>query len=167
MIKIEKMKKLNALGIGPKIGIVAIPWFIVTLLLSIYYKETFYVGETLHRPLTIIGIVLLAIGVIFYAITVRLLLKGIKTTTLQTGGTYYLCQNPLYTCMILMIVPGIALWVNSWLMLTTSIVAYIMFRINIKSEYNEMESFFGEKYLEYKKNTPEFWPFPWKKWFGK
>jgi protein-S-isoprenylcysteine O-methyltransferase Ste14 len=69
--------------------------------------------------------------------------------------------------MILMIVPGIALWVNSWLMLTTSIVAYIMFRINIKSEYQEMESFFGEKYLEYKKNTPEFWPFPWKKWFGK
>jgi hypothetical protein len=33
--------------------------------------------------------------------------------------------------------------------------------------YCEMESFFGEAYLAYKKNTPEFFPFPFRKWFGK
>jgi protein-S-isoprenylcysteine O-methyltransferase Ste14 len=159
------MKKLNALGIGPKIGIVAIPYFLVTLFLSLYYKETFYVGENLDWPLTIAGVVLLAIGIVFYAITARLLLKGIKTTTLQTGGTYYLCQSPLYAGIILFILPGISFMMHSWFILTTSVVAYIIFKINIKSEYKEMESFFGEAYLSYRKNTPEFWPFPWRKWF--
>jgi protein-S-isoprenylcysteine O-methyltransferase Ste14 len=159
------MKKLNALGIGPKIGMVAIPVFITTLLLSIYKKELFYVGEKLDQPLLIVGIILLCIGVIFYAVTVRFLLKGVKTTTLQTGGTYYLTQNPLYACIIMMIVPGVSLVLHTWLILATSLVAYIMFKLNIKSEYKEMESFFGEAYLEYRKKTPEFCPFPWKKWF--
>jgi len=161
------MKKLNALGIGPKIGIVAIPWFVATLLLSIYYGDIFQFGETYRRPLVIAGIVLLIIGFVFYAITVRLLLKGIKTTSLMTTRTYYLCQNPLYAAMILMIVPGISLILHSWLMLTTCITAYIMFKINIKSEYREMEAFFGEAFLAYQKNTPEFFPFPFRKWFGK
>ena len=160
------MKKLNALGIGPKIGMVAIPWFITALLLSIYKKELFYVGKQMDHPLFIAGIILVCIGVVFYGISARYLLKGIKTTTLQTGGTYYLCQNPLYAGIILLIVPGISLMMHTWLILTTSVVAYIMFKINIKSEYKEMESFFGEAYLSYKKNTPEFWPFPWRKWFG-
>jgi protein-S-isoprenylcysteine O-methyltransferase Ste14 len=160
------MKKLNALGIGPKIGMVAIPWFITALLLSIYKKELFYVGEKLDSPLFILGIVMLSIGIVFYGISARFLLKGIKTTTLQTGGTYYLCQNPLYAGIILFILPAISFMMHTWLILTTSIVAYIMFRISIKSEYKEMESFFGEAYLSYRKNTPEFWPFPWKKWFG-
>lgn len=161
------MKKLNALGIGPRIAVIAIPWLLATLFLSIYFKkELFYVGEKLDSPLFLVGIILLASGVIFYVISARFLLKGIKTTTLQTGGTYYLCQNPLYTCMILMIFPGLSFILHSWLILTTSLAAYIIFKINIKSEYKEMEEFFGEQYLEYRKKTPEFWPLPFKKWFS-
>jgi protein-S-isoprenylcysteine O-methyltransferase Ste14 len=159
------MKKLNALGIGPKIGMVAIPWFITALLLSIYKKEMFYVGEKLDFPLFILGIVMLSIGIIFYGVSARFLLKGIKTTTLQTGGTYYLCQNPLYVGIILFVLPGISFMMHTWLILTTSIVAYIIFKVNIKSEYKEMEEFFGDAYREYRKKTPEFCPFPWKKWF--
>lgn len=161
------MKKLNALGIGPKIGMVALPVFITTLLLSIYKQELFYVGEKLDQPLWIIGIILLCIGVVFYGVSVRFLLKGIKTTTLQTGGTYYLCQNPLYAGIILFIVPGVSLVIHTWLILATSIVAYIQFKLNIKSEYKEMEEFFGDAYLDYRKKTPEFCPFPWKKWFNR
>jgi protein-S-isoprenylcysteine O-methyltransferase Ste14 len=161
------MKKLSALGIGPKIGMVAIPYFLATLFLSIYYKDIFRVCAGVDRPLYIAGIILLVIGLVFYAVTVRLLLKGIRTTTLMTTGTYYLCQNPLYTAMILLIMPAISFLLHTWLILTTSLVAYIMFKINIKSEYREMEEFFGKAYLDYKKNTPEFFPFPLKKWFGK
>jgi protein-S-isoprenylcysteine O-methyltransferase Ste14 len=161
------MKKLNALGIGPKIGLITIPWFLGTLLLSIFYKELFCFDPECYRVLLIFGIIILAIGLVFYAITVRLLLIGIKNTRLMTTGTYYLCQNPLYTAMILLIIPGISLILHSSLMLTTSLVAYIMFKINIKSEYLEMEAFFGEAYKAYKKNTPEFFPLPIRKWFGK
>jgi protein-S-isoprenylcysteine O-methyltransferase Ste14 len=161
------MKKLNALGIGPKIGIVAIPYLIVTILLNIYYKDLFYVGKILDFPLFVVGIILLIIGLIFYIITVRLLLKGLKNTTLMTTGTYYLCQNPLYAAIILMIIPGLSFVLHSWLILTTSIVAFVLFKTQIKSEYKELETFFGGPYEAYRKDTPEFLPFPWKKWLAK
>lgn len=161
------MNKLNALGIGPKIGMIAIPYLIVAIVLTHFYGNIFSIGGMIREPLFWAGVVLLVIGVVFYLVTVRLLLKGIKTTALMTTGTYYLCQNPLYSCMILMLVPGISLVIHSWLCLTTAVVAYILFKINIRSEYREMESVFGDEYLAYKARTPEIIPFPVRKWSGK
>jgi protein-S-isoprenylcysteine O-methyltransferase Ste14 len=160
------MKKLNAFGIGPKIGMVALPCLAVTIFLSIYYKDVFKVCEIFDRPSLIAGIVLLVIGVVFYVISGKLLMQGIRNTRLMTTGTYYLCRNPLYASIILMIIPGVSFVLHTWLVLTTSLVAYIAFKIQIRSECREMEAFFGQAYLDYKKSTPEFFPFPFKKWFG-
>jgi len=44
-------------------------------------------------------------------------------------------------------------------------VAFTLFKIYIKSEYAEMEKFFGEAYQKYSAETPELFPFPSKKWF--
>ncbi len=85
----------------------------------------------------------------------------------MTTGGYYLCQNPLYVAIILLIIPAVGLMMNSWLVLTTTVVGYISFKLSIKSEYAEMEKFFGQEYLDYKNNTPEFIPLPIKKWFSK
>jgi protein-S-isoprenylcysteine O-methyltransferase Ste14 len=161
------MKKLNVFGIGPKIGRIALPYLLVTIFLSIYYKDVFKICERCDRPFFIFGIVLLAIGIGFYVISGKLLMQGIRNTKLMTTGTYYLCRNPLYTSIILMVIPGVSFVMHTWLILTTSLVAYIAFKIQIKSECTEMEAFFGDAYLSYKKNTPEFFPFPFKKWFGK
>ena len=161
------MIKLSFTGIGPKIGRVGLPYLLITLFLSLYFKKTFSVGPVLDKPLLIAGIILLVIGVIFWAITGRLLIKGIKSTTLMTTGTYYLCQNPLYASMILMIFPGLSFVLHTWLVLTTSLVAYTLFKIHIKQEYSELESVFGEAYLSYRKDTPEIIPLPFRKWFKK
>jgi protein-S-isoprenylcysteine O-methyltransferase Ste14 len=161
------MKKLSALGIGPKIGRVAIPYLLITVFLSIYFKETFIISPAAGRTLFIAGVVLMAIGLIFYAVTVRLLLQGLKQTKLITSWTYYLCQHPLYASMILMLVPSIALLLNSWLVFTASPVTYLLYRHYISSEYTEMESFFGQAYLDYKKKTPALFPLPVKKWRAK
>jgi len=67
--------------------------------------------------------------------------------------------------IMLLILPGVALMMNSWLVLTTSIVSFTLFKIFIKNEYAEMEKFFGESYRKYSAETPEFFPFPAKKWF--
>jgi protein-S-isoprenylcysteine O-methyltransferase Ste14 len=157
------MGKLSFLGIGPKIGRIAIPYLVVTILLSIYYSELFVYSHQFSGTIFIIGIGLMAAGLVFYIITVRLLLTGLRQTKLVTSGTYYLCQNPLYAGLILMIIPALSLLLNSWLVLTTSVVAYIVFRMLIKSEYLEMELFFGDEYVNYRNATPEFLPFPVRK----
>lgn len=160
------MGKLNFLGIGPKIGIVLLPWLAATIILSSLNKELFIYSSGNQNILLICGIVLMTSGLVFYFSTVRLLLKGLKETRLMTKGAYSLCQNPLYSSIILLIIPALSLILNSWLILTSSIIGYIMFKIFIKKEYSELESFFGEDYYRYRNETPEFFPVPLKKWFS-
>jgi len=159
------MNKLNFMGIGPKIGGVALPWLAIAIFFTLKFKSSFIYFEDGTKILFLIGLALVITGSIMYFLTVPALLKGLKETKLVTAGTFYLCCNPLYTSIILFIIPGISLMMNSWLVLTTSIVAFTLFKIFIKSEYAEMEKFFGDDYRKYKAKTPEFFPFPIKKWF--
>jgi protein-S-isoprenylcysteine O-methyltransferase Ste14 len=153
------MSKLSPLGIGPKIGRVAIPFLAVAITLTVLYPNIFSFGPAAKFPLLIAGIIIFAFGLIFYAFTVRFLLKGLKSNKLMTTGPFRYCQNPLYAVMILMMIPGIALLLNSWIALLTCILAYIIFKKSIHTEYEEMERFFGQEYLDYKNRTPEFFPF--------
>lgn len=152
------MNKLNPLGIGPKIAIILLPWLAGSIILSRlpakYFKFTAENSHLLH----ISGIVLMLIGLVFYFATVRLLLKGLKESRLITSGPYRICRNPLYVSLILLIIPALSLILNSWLVLTSSVVGYILFKLFIISENKELEKFFGEDYLKYKRETPEFFP---------
>jgi protein-S-isoprenylcysteine O-methyltransferase len=161
------MNKLNFFGIGPKIGRIALPWLAVTVFVSIKFRATFTYIENGNRILFYAGLAFLVSGLLIYFLTLPLLLKGLKETKLVTNGSYYLCCNPLYSAIILFMIPGISFIMNSWLVLTACVVAYTAFKITIKKEYAEMEKFFGKEYLEYKSRTPEFIPFPLKKWLGK
>jgi protein-S-isoprenylcysteine O-methyltransferase Ste14 len=84
-----------------------------------------------------------------------------------TTGGFFCCQNPLYAAIILFVIPGIALIMNSWLVLSASGIGYIMFKAYIKNEYSELEKVFGESWIKYKRETPEFFPLPVKKIFRK
>jgi len=158
------MPKLNFLGVGPKIATVLLPWLLSSIVLSSHFRIIFSFTPEKNTLLFIFGIVLLVFGIVFYGFTVRLLLKGLKETRLVTNGAFSLCQNPLYSSIILFIIPALSLIINSWLVLTTSIAGYILFKIFIKKEYHELEKFFGNDYIKYKNETPEFFPLPFKKW---
>lgn len=158
---------MNFLGIGPKIAIIMLPWLALSIVISCVKKDLFIFTSGSGKLIMAAGIILMTAGLIVYATTVRLLLKGLKETKLVTTGAYNLCQNPLYASIILLIIPALSLLLNSWLVLTTSFTGYILFRIFIRSEYNELEKIFGESYLKYKNETPEFFPFPFKKWYSK
>jgi protein-S-isoprenylcysteine O-methyltransferase Ste14 len=136
------MGKLNFFGIGPKIGIVLLPWLAATIIFSSIKKGLFIYSSGNSNILIICGIILMSFGLVFYLSTVILLLKGLKETRLMTNGAYSLCQNPLYSSIILLIIPSLSLILNSWLVLTSSIIGYIIFKIFIKKEYTELEFFY-------------------------
>ncbi len=157
------MNKLNFLGAGPKIARILIPWLAATLVIRVVCNDMFRIATAKLSILMIVGIIFMVTGLIFYAITVKGLLRGLKETKLVITGGYFMCQNPLYSSLILFIIPGLAILLNSWLMLATTPIGYILFKVYIKSEYEELELFFGKYYLEYRDKTPEFFPFPVKK----
>jgi protein-S-isoprenylcysteine O-methyltransferase Ste14 len=153
------MKKLDFFGAGPKIGRIVLPYFAGAIALTIIFPALFTFGEPVRIYLLIAGIIILATGLVSYGLTVRLLLRGLKETRLVTTGTYRYCQNPLYAFLILLVIPGLGLIMNSWLILTSSVIGYIVFKRFISSEYMEMTEVFGDEYLQYQKRTPEFFPF--------
>lgn len=157
------MKKLSFFGIGPRIALVLLPWLASTIILSCIKSKAFGYTSERNDVILFAGIILMVIGMVFYFSTVKLLLSGLKETKLQTKGPYSLCQNPLYAVIVIAIIPALSLLLNSWLILTSSLAGYIIFKIFIRNEYSELERVFGEEYLKYKKETPEFFPFPFKK----
>ena len=154
------MKKLNYLGIGPKIAIIALPYLAVSIALTILFPGIFTFGPNVRIPFLVAGLILLVPGLVFYGMTAKSLINGLRSTKLITSGTYRYCQNPLYAVLILMIFPAVGMIGNSWIIITTSIIAYFVFKHSIRKEYEEMESFFGDEYRRYKEVTPEFFPFP-------
>ena len=157
------MEKLDFFGVGPKIGKVLLPWLAVTIVLSCISDNFNFVQER-SSGLTISGVILLVFGLIFYFSSVRLLLKGLKERKLVTSGTFYLCQNPLYMSFILFLIPAMALLLNSWLILTTCMIGFVLLKVYVGNEYQVLEGHFGDEYLKYKNETPEFFPLPVKKW---
>lgn len=160
------MERMDFFGVGPKIGKVLLPWLAVTIVVScISDWFNFYADRS--QALTVSGVVLLVFGLVFYFSSVRLLLNGLKDGKLVTSGAFYLCQNPLYMSFVLFFTPAIALLLNSWLVLTSAIIGFVLLKIYVGREYQVLEEAFGDEYRKYKAETPEFFPLPLKKWFGK
>lgn len=160
------MKKMDFFGVGPKIGIVLIPWWFLTIGLSFVFERFKFTTEN-SPGLMLSGAIVLLFGLIFYFYSVRLLMNGLKEGKLVTQGTFYLCQNPLYISFVLFFIPATALLLNSWLVFTASLVGFILMKLHISKEYQVLEEVFGDEYLKYRAETPEFFPFPVKKWFRK
>lgn len=161
------MEKLSFYGVGPRIARFLLPWLAVCLTLTLFFRDLFTISHAEASSLKITGTILLTGGFVLYFATLPLLLRGLKETRLVTSGAFSICRNPLYSSIILFILPGAALLLNSWLMLTVPLVGYIVFKMYIKHEYDEMEKFFGDEYRIYSEATPELFPMQVHKWFRK
>jgi protein-S-isoprenylcysteine O-methyltransferase Ste14 len=160
------MEKLSLFGIGPKIGRIMLPLLAALITVSILWPQYFWFANPRPVWLWILGIVVLVVGLTLWISSGKMLIKYVRETRLMTTGPYAVCRNPLYAAVILFVIPGVALLMNSWLVLTASVAGYIVFKICVKQECDEVKRFFGEEYERYSSETPEFFPFPLKKWFG-
>lgn len=155
------MDKLTFLGVGPKIARVTIPFLVIAIALTILFPRIFTFGEAIRTPFRIAGIILLAAAVAFYIATLYLMVPGIRKNQLITGGVYRLCRNPLYFALLILLIPGLGLLVNSWIILISSLLGCLAFRKFIPEEEEQLERIFGEEYRQYRDKTAWFFPKPW------
>jgi protein-S-isoprenylcysteine O-methyltransferase Ste14 len=159
------MAKLSLFGIGPRIGRIMLPLLAAAITASILWPQYFWFIHPRPVWLLVLGLLVLVIGLVLWISSGRMLIRAVKDTRLMTTGPYMLCRNPLYAAVILFVIPAIGLLMNSWLVLAASVVGYIVFRGLVRKECEEVEKIFGEEYRKYCSKTPEFFPFPFKKWF--
>jgi len=151
-------EKMSRWGVGPTFASLSIGYGIMMLAISRYFHPAFRIGLIPHWLLLILGIALILIGVPFFIISVRSVMRAYNADALVTDGIFRCCRHPLYGSWVVFIVPGIVFLSDSWIGLTTPIFMYLILRKLVRKEEEYLESVFGSEYIEYKNDVPCIFP---------
>jgi protein-S-isoprenylcysteine O-methyltransferase Ste14 len=153
-------KSMTLFGCGPRLALICLPYIILSLLVMYRYPGF---GELKFLDtvfIKVLGFIWLGIGVIFWICSAIYFLIHFKPGKLITKGPFALCRNPIYSSIIVFIVPSLALIFYSGLVLSISLVLYLGFILSIHGETNLLKRTFGEEYEIYEKSVNEIIPFP-------
>jgi protein-S-isoprenylcysteine O-methyltransferase Ste14 len=152
--------KMTLGGIGPKLALLSLPYVILSLI--VMYKDPgFFQLRFLDSSIfKTFGFIWLIIGICYWILSAIYFLKFFNTGNLITNGPFALCRNPIYSSLIVFVIPSLAIIFHSGLILSISLVLYLGFRISIHGEKNLLRRTFGEEYEKYERSVNEIIPFP-------
>lgn len=81
------------------------------------------------------------------------------TQHLMTGSVYRICRNPMLLGTFLYLA-GIVLLLFSWQSAVVWVIFVIIMSFQVSSEEKRLERDFGQEYLDYRKRTGRFTPWP-------
>jgi protein-S-isoprenylcysteine O-methyltransferase Ste14 len=153
-------KSMTLFGCGPKLALLCLPYVILSL--SVMYKYPDFLDLSILNVISskIIGFIWLAIGFVFWIYSAIFFLKYFKPGELITAGPFSLCRNPIYSSIIVFIIPSLGLLFHSGLILSIAVVLYIGFKISIHGETIVLRRIFGDKFEKYERSVNEIFPFP-------
>ena len=123
--------------------------------------EHVHYGFVPRNITTILGTLLVIVGVYFWLDSVRLIATRFKTGVLITEGAYRFVRNPMYAAFIIFIVPGISLLLNNPWIILSSVVMLLVFKIGIYKEEQYLKQRFGAAYEDYTSKVKQIIPFVW------
>ncbi len=147
-------------GIGPKLALLCLPYVTLSLVVMRRDPEFANLGFLDRLWVRVLGFVWLGIGVIFWASSGIYFLKHFRAGRLIKSGPYALCRNPIYSSLIVFIIPSLALIFHSGMLASIALVLYSGFKISIHGENIMLRRLFGEEFEEYEKSVNEIIPFP-------
>jgi len=151
---------MTAWGVGPKLAKILLLYLAFTIILQFIRPDIFTITQISYLASASLGIILIIVGLVMYALGARIILKAINEDRLLTKGVYAVVRNPMYSGIMIFFATGLALCFRSWLMLTVPLVAYIVCKLLIKEEENYLEEKFGQEFLDYKSKVNALIPFP-------
>lgn len=125
---------MNLFGCGPKLPLLSLPYILLSLAVMFYYPGFFNLKWLNVFPARAAGFILLAAGILFWIYSALFFLMSFKPGKLLTNGPFGLCRNPIYSSLIVFIIPSLGIIFHSGLILSISLVLYIGFKISIPGE---------------------------------
>jgi protein-S-isoprenylcysteine O-methyltransferase Ste14 len=147
-------EKMSRWGVGPIFAFLSIGYGMIMLAISRYFHPVFQIPFMPTWLLSALGIVLILIGVPFFIISVKTVMKAYNSDVLVTQGIYRCCRHPLYSAWVVFLVPGIVFLANSWIGLTAPFFMYFLLCKLVTKEEVYLEHVFGSDYIEYKNEVP-------------
>lgn len=151
---------MTLFGCGPKLALLCLPYILLASIIMIKYPEFFDLKFVNLIMFKVLGIVWLGMGLIFWVYSAVYFLKYFQPGKLITKGPFALCRNPIYSSIIVFIIPALAIIFHSGLTLSIALVLYIGFKLSIHGETGVLRKIFGEEYDKYEKAVNEIIPFP-------
>ncbi len=146
--------KMTEMGVAPLIAVPSFLYLGAAIVLHYALFPLFAFTATPGPVLPIVGAVLAAFGLVVLLSSGLRILKAFREQKLLTDGFFAVCPNPMYAAFVLLIVPGLALILDSWLVLTASAVVYVLFRVLVPGEDRWLKEKFGGGYDEYRRRVP-------------
>jgi protein-S-isoprenylcysteine O-methyltransferase Ste14 len=153
------MERLSRWGVGPKIGAASLSFALLAGLATYFWPNVCLI-RPMPQILTGIGWVLLVVGFVMWGLAARAIMTAYNHDELVTTGVAALVRNPIYSAVIVLIMPGVALLSTSWPVMMTPLVAYIAFKCLIHAEEEYLARRFGQTYLDYRRRVNELIPIP-------
>jgi protein-S-isoprenylcysteine O-methyltransferase Ste14 len=151
---------MTLFGCGPRLALLCLPYVILSLIVMFKYPEFFDLRFLDLTYVKVAGFLWLGTGIIFWIYSAIFFLKHFKPGNLITRGPFALCRNPIYSSIIVFIIPSLALIFHSGLIFSIALVLYLGFRISIHGESNVLRRIFGDEYELYERSVNEIIPFP-------
>ncbi len=149
---------IDSLGTGFYLIIYGVPLATILILINLTAipEGKFIICNGLIN--TIIGLSLLLVGIFLWLYGVRQIKKYLKSDELYTEGFYAYIRHPLYSIILIFIVPALVILVRLILGLLLIPLLSIIFHFTIKIEESRLIAKFGQKYIKYMKKTKRLIP---------
>ncbi len=151
---------MSIMGDAPKLFLFVMPLLAGAVIVSVVWPEGIGFMGPVWKIGRIVGIVLAAIGIVFWASAAVSLVSAYKEDRLATKGAYGLSRHPIFAWWIFFVLPPAALIINSWPFL---VVAFIMFLIAVPAARREdayLQQRYGEAFTEYQSKVRRILPLP-------
>ncbi len=145
-------KKMTVMGVGPQAAVPAFAYLALTIILDQFLKPRFSMTGSFQAFLPW-GVALTVLGLVVLAVSSIQMLRAFNRHELVTTGMYAIAPNPMFMSYVVFILPGLALLLRSWLVLTTAVVFYVLIRVFARAEDRWLREEFGERYITYRKKV--------------
>jgi protein-S-isoprenylcysteine O-methyltransferase Ste14 len=136
-------------GAAPKIAILTIIYMFIAIYFDKLEYPLFKITLYNYSTLVVIGVLMVIIGVSMVVEVQGKLRKSFNSGFLMKDGLYKILRNPMYDAYLIFVFPGLSLLLNSWLVMNTFIVNFILLQLFIREEYRYLENKFGDEYKTY------------------
>ena len=153
-MKISRFQKL--FGVGP-IGFAS-----DVVLLSLLWLLDWRLGHVAissnPKPVMIPGLALIVFWMCWHIWCLRTILQWWRDSRLCTEGPFRFVRHPMYAGVIWLLNPGIALVLNSWILLLCPFLMLVIGTALVRREETMMAEVFGEAYTRYAARTGRLFP---------
>jgi protein-S-isoprenylcysteine O-methyltransferase Ste14 len=152
----EGGERLSLLGDAGRLVVRVGPIVAAAVVATVIWPESFRFLGKLWGVGIAGGIVLAAVGFVFWASAARGLVRAYADDRLAKRGAYGLCRHPIFAWWIFFILPPAALITNSWLFLVAAFLAIP----SMRREDSALAARYGEEHGEYARRVRALVPIP-------